>query len=168
MRIALTVLAVFAALMSSAKAQGTASGVAKDVARGSKTARLPVEALCAKLTLDEVKAIAGKAFERRTDMEKTFQVCKYGDSQEHAKMQVRYFTLGSSVMTAESWRKFIEVDAKGKVIERDGMLVSHLRRNKFGNDTVWFKDRQGRALELHANSGITEDQAVALAKAAMD
>ena len=59
-------------------------------------------------------------------------------------------------------------EAKGKVIERDGVLVSHLRRDRFGTDSIWFKDRQGRALELNVNSGITEDQAVALAKSAMD
>jgi hypothetical protein len=46
--------------------------------------------------------------------------------------------------------------------------VSHFRGKKFGTDSIWFKDRQGHALELNVNSGVTEDQAVALAKSAMD
>ena len=150
-----------------AHAQSVASGIAKDAARGSKTAQLSVDALCLKLTLDEVTAIVGKNFERRPDHEKVFHACTYGDSRE--KQQVRYFSLGNTMFKeAASWRKFVESDAKGKVIERDGVLVSHFRRNKFGTDSIWFKDRQGRALELNVNSGITEDQAVALAKAAMD
>ena len=40
---------------------------------------------------------------------------------------------------------------------------------KFGAlDEIWFKDRQGHELYLRVNSKISEDQAVALAKAAMD
>lgn len=167
MHIVLLALAILA-MFTPAHAQNAASRIAKDTASGSKTARLSVDALCAQLTLDEVTAILGKNFERKPDTEKLYQVCKYGDSKEKGKLQVRYFTLGSSILKEEGWRKFVESEGKGKVIERDGVLVSHFRRNKFGTDSIWFKDRQGRALELNVNSGITEDQAVALAKAAMD
>ena len=166
MYIVLLVLAIIATFTPPAHAQSAATGIAKDAARGSKTARLSVEALCAQLTLDEVTAIMGKNFERRPDTEQLFQECKYGDSKD--KQRVRYFSLGSSMLKEASWRKFVESEVKGKIIERDGVLVSHFRRNKFGTDSIWFKDRQGRALELNVNSGITEDQAVALAKAAMD
>ena len=151
-----------------AHAQSAATGIAKDATRGSKTARLSVDALCAQLTLDEVTAIMGKNFERRSDTEKLYQVCKYGDSKEKGKLKVRYFSLGNSKLKEASWRKFVESEGKGKVIERDGVLVSHFRRDKFSTDSIWFKDRQGHALELNVNSGVTEDQAVALAKAAMD
>ena len=151
-----------------AHAQSAATGIAKDAARGSKTARLSIDALCAKLTLAEVTAIMGRNFERRPDKDKFYQACTYGDSNEKGNRQVRYFSLGNSILKEAGWRKFVEVEAKGKVIERDGVLVSHFRRNKFGTDTIWFMDRQGRALELDVNSGVTEDQAVALAKAAMD
>ena len=161
-------LAIIAILTTPAHAQSTATGIAKDAARGSGTARLSVDALCAKLTLDEVTAIVGRNFERRPGTEQSRPVCKYGDGKEKRTMQVRYFSLGSSIFNEASWRKFVESDAKGKVIERDGVLVSHFRRNKFGTDSIWFTDRQGRALELNVNSGVTEDQAVALAKAAMD
>jgi hypothetical protein len=166
-QIVLLALAIIAT-STPAHAQGAATGIAKDAARGSKTARLSVDALCAKLTLAEVTAIMGKNFERKPDKEKLYQSCTYGDSKEKDTRQVRYFSLGNSIFHEASWRKFVESDVKGKIIERDGMLVSHLRRNKFGTDTIWFKDRQGRALELNVNSGVTEDQAVALAKAAMD
>jgi hypothetical protein len=168
MHIVLLALATAATLTPPAHAQSPATGVAKDAARGSKTARLSVGELCAKLTLDEVTAIVGRNFERRPDTEQSRQVCKYGDSKEKRAVQVRYFSLGSSIFNEASWRKFVESDAKGKVVERDGVLVSHFRRNKFGTDTIWFRDRQGHALELSVNSGVTEDQAVALAKAAMD
>jgi hypothetical protein len=168
MHIVLLALAIMATFTPPAHAQSAATGIAKDAARGLKTARLSVDALCAQLTLDEVTAIVGKNFERRPDTEKLYQVCKYGDSKEKGKLRVRYFSLGSSILKEASWRKFVESDAKGKIIERDGVLVSHFRRNKFGTDSIWFKDRQGHALELNVNSGITEDQAVALAKAAMD
>jgi len=151
-----------------AHAQSAATGVAREAASGSRTAPLSAEALCARLTLDEVTAIMGKNFERRRDTEKLYQVCKYGDSKEKGKLQVRYFTLGNSRLKEAGWRKFVESEGKGKVIERDGVLVSHFRRDKFGTDSIWFKDRQGHALELNVNSGVTEDQAVALAKAAMD
>lgn len=151
-----------------AHAQDAATGIAKDAARGSKTALLSVDALCAQLTLEEVIAIVGKNFTRRPDTEKLYQVCKYGDGKEKGKLQVRYFSLGSSRLKEAGWRKFVEVDAKGEVIERDGVLVSHFRGKKFGTDSIWFTDRQGHALELNVNSGVTEDQAVALAKAAMD
>ncbi len=167
MRILLLVLAIVATV-APAHAQDAATGIAKDAARGSKTALLSVDALCAQLTLDEVTAIMGKNFGRRPDTEQLYQVCKYGDSQEKSKLLVRYFSLGSSRLKEASWRKFVEVDAKGQVIERDGVLVSHFRGNKFGTDSIWFTDRQGHALELNVNSGVTEDQAVALAKAAMD
>lgn len=168
MHIVLLALAIVATLTPPAHAQSAAPGVAKDAARGSTTARLSGEALCAKLTLAEVTAIVGRNFERRPDTVQSRPVCKYGDSKEKGAMRVRYFSLGSSMLNEASWRKFVESDAKGKVVERDGVLVSRLRRNKFGTDTVWFRDRQGHALELNVNSGVTEDQAVALAKAAMD
>ena len=168
MHILLLAFAIIATFTPPAHAQSAATGIAKDAARGSKTARLSVDALCAQLTLDEVTAIVGKNFERRPDTEKLYQVCKYGDSKEQRKARVRYFSLGNSIFKEASWRKVVESDAKGKIIERDGVLVSHFRRNKFGTDSIWFKDRQGHALELVVNSGITEDQAVALAKAAMD
>ena len=166
MRITLLVLAIIATLTPPAYAQSVATGIAKDAARGSKTARLSVDALCAQLTLDEVTAIMGKNFERRPDTEKLFQECKYGDSKD--KQRVRYFSLGSSILKEASWRKMVESGGKGKVIERDGVLVGHSRGNRFGTDSIWFKDRQGHAMYLSVNSGITEDQAVALAKAAMD
>jgi len=149
-----------------AHAQSAARGIAKDAARGSKTARLSVDALCAQLTLAEVTAIMGRDFVRRPETEKLYQECKYGDSKD--KKRVRYFSLGSNILKEAGWRKFVESSGKGKVIERDGVLVSHLRKNKFGTDSIWFNDRKGHALELNVNSGITEDQAVALAKAAMD
>lgn len=148
-------------------AQSAATGIAKDVARGASTARLSVEELCAKLTIDKVTAIMGKNFERRMDSEKTFKECKYGDSKD--KQRVRYFSIGSSIMQEASWRKMVETGGKGKVTERDGVLVSHSKGNRFGPlDEIFFKDRQGHALYLRVNSKISEDQAVALAKAAMD
>ena len=167
MPIALLALAIIVAFTPPGHAQSAATGITKDAARGSKTARLSVDALCAQLTLKEVTAIVGKNFERRPDTEKLYLVCKYGDSKEKGKLRVRYFSLGNSILKEASFRKLV-AEAKGKIIERDGVLVSHFRRNKFGTDSIWFKDRQGHALELNVNSGITEDQAVALAKAAMD
>ncbi len=170
MRIILLVLASIATGALPAHAQGGAAGIEKDVARGSKTARLSVDALCAQLTLDEVTAIMGKNFARKRDTEKLYQECKYGDSKD--KQRVRYFSLGSSILKEDGWRKMVESGGKGKVIERDGVLVGHSRHSRgkgFGDlDDVWFKDRQGHALYLRANTKITEDQAVALAKAAMD
>ena len=128
---------------------------------------MSVDALCALLTLDEVTAIMGKNFERRPDSEQLFKECKYGDSQD--KQRVRYFSLGSSVVSEANWRKMVVSGGKGKVIERDGVLVGHARGDRFGAlDTIWFKDGRGRALYLQVNAKITEDQAVALAKAAMD
>lgn len=63
----------------------------------------------------------------------------------------------------------VESGGKGQVIERDGVLVGHHRGKVFGAlDDIWFKDRQGHALYLRINTKITEDQAVALAKAAMN
>ncbi len=170
MHVTLLVLAIIATFTPSAYAQSVATGIAKDAARGSKTARLSVDALCAQLTLDEVTAIMGKHFARRPDTEQLFQECKYGDSKD--KRRVRYFSLGSSIVKEASWRKMVESGGKGKVIERDGVLVGHSRHSRgkgFGDlDEIWFKDRQGHALYLRVNSKITEDQAVALAKAAMD
>jgi len=131
-------------------------------------AKLSVDALCTQLTLTEVTAIMGNNYARRPESEQMYQVCTYGDSTEKGKMKVRYFSFGSSRLQEAGWRKFVEVEAKGKVVERDGVLVSHFRKDKFGTDSVWFMDRQGHALELNVNSGVTEDQAVALAKAAMD
>ena len=161
--LALAIISTFAP----AHAQGAAAGIAKEVARGSKAAALSVEALCTRLTLDEVTAIMGRNFERRADTGTSYPACKYGDSRGSGKQQVRYFSLVSSRFEEAGWRRFV-AEAKGKVVERDGVLVSHFRRDKFGTDSIWFKDRQGRALELNVNSGITEDQAVALAKSAMD
>lgn len=165
--VALLFLALIATVIP-ALAQIAPTGIATGVARGSQAALLSVDALCAQLTLDEVTAIMGKNFERRPDTEQMYKVCKYGDGKEKGTLKVRYFTLGSSRLKAAGWRKFVEVEAKGRVIERDGVLVSRIRRNKFGTDSIWFEDRQGHALELNTNSGVTEDQAVALAKAAMD
>jgi len=166
MPIVMFALAIIATVTSSAHAQSAATGIAKDAARGSKT-RLSVDALCAQLTLDEVTAIMGKDFVRRPDTEQLFQECKYGDSKD--KQRVRYFSLGSSIVTEASWRKMVESGGKGKVTERDGVLVGHHRANGFGAlDDIWFKDRQGHALYLSVNTKITEDQAVALAKAAMN
>jgi len=169
-RIILLVLASIATVALPAHAQGGAAGLEEDVARGSKTARLSVAVLCAQLTLDEVTAIMGKNFARKQDTEKLYQECKYGDSKD--KQRVRYFSLGSSILKEDGWRKMVESGGKGKVIERDGVLVGHSRHSRgkgFGDlDDVWFKDRQGRALYLRVNTKITEDQAVALAKAAMD
>jgi hypothetical protein len=167
MRTAILLLATcFAA--TPALAEDAATGLGKDAARGMKKERLSVEALCAQLTLAEVTAIMGERYERRPEREKLYQRCEYGDGQEKGRLRVRYFSLASSRVSEAAWRKFVEVDAKGKVVERDGMLVSHLRRNRFGTDSVRFKDRQGHELELSVNSGVTEEQAVALAKAAMD
>ena len=165
MHIVLLALAIIATFTAPAHTQGAATGIAKDAARGSKTARLSVDALCAQLTLDEVTAIMGKNFERRPD--KLFLECKYGDSKD--KQRVRYFSLGGSIVNEASWRKMVESGGKGKVIERDGVLVGHHRGNVFGAlDDIWFKDRQGHALYLRVNAKITEDQAVALARAAMN
>ncbi len=154
--------------MALAHARSVATGIARDVAQGSKTARLSADALCAQLTLDEVTAIMDKNFERRPD--KLFQECKYGDRKD--KQRVRYFSLGSSILKEAGWRKMVESGGKGKVIERDGVLVGHSRHSRgkgFGDlDEIWFKDRQGHALYLRVNAKISEDQAVALAKAAMD
>ncbi len=170
MRMVLLVLASIATFTLPAHAQGGAAGIEKDVARGSKAARLSVDALCAQLTLDEVTAIMGKNFERKQDTEKLYQECKYGDSKD--KQRVRYFSLGSSILKEDGWRKMVESGGKGKVIERDGVLVGHSRHSRgkgFGDlDEVWLKDRHGHALYLRVNTKITEDQAVALARAAMD
>jgi hypothetical protein len=109
----------------------------------------------------------GKTFERRPETEQLFQECKYGDSKD--TQRVRYFSLGSSIVTEAGWRKMVESGGKGKVIERDGVLVGRHRGNVFGAlDEVWFKDRLGHTLYLQVNAKITEDQAVALAKAAMN
>ena len=160
--LAIAILSAFAP----AHVQSAATGVAKGAASGSRTVPLSVDALCARLTLDEVTAIMGKTFERRPHT--LYPGCKYGDSREKGKLPVRYFTLSNSRLKEASWRKFVQSQAKGKVVERDGVLVSHFRGDKFGTDSIWFRDRQGHALELNVNSGITEDQAVALAKSAMD
>jgi len=158
-------LVIVAMSIPSAHAQSAATGIANDAARGSKAGRLSVDALCAQLTLDEVTAIMGREFERRPDGEQLFRECRYGDSKD--KQRVRYFSLGSNILTEASWRKVVESDGKGKVTERDGVLVGDYRGNGFGAlDDIWFKDRQGHALYLRVNAKITEDQAVALAKAA--
>ncbi|MBU0483889.1 MAG: hypothetical protein KKB30_05180 [Proteobacteria bacterium] len=162
--ITLIIIATFITLHT----QGMAAGTKKDAGHGSKTTGLTTDELCAQLTLDEVNTIMGKKFERRLDTEKLYQGCTYGDSTEKGRLQVSYFSLGNSRLQKESFRKFVESEAKGKIVERDGLLVSHFRRNNFGTDSIWFEDRQGHALELNVNSGISEDQAVALVKAAMD
>jgi hypothetical protein len=167
MQMALLVSAVLATA-APAPEPGAATSIAKEVQRGSKNLRLSLEALCARLTLAEVVAVMGEGYQRRPEREKLSQACTYGDGKEKGKLPVRSFSLESSRMTEAGWRKFVEVTARGKVVERDGVLVSHLRRDRFGTDSVWFKDRQGHALELNVNAGVTEDQAVALAKAAMD
>jgi hypothetical protein len=168
MHIALLVVAISAASTPPAHAQGVGTGMARDAARGSKTARLSADALCAQLTLDEVTAVMGKNFERRPD--KVFLECKYGDSKDTER--VRFFSLGSSILKEAGWREMVESGGKGKVTERDGVLVGHSRPSRgkgFGAlDEIWFKDGQGHALYLRVNAKISEDQAVALAKAAMD
>lgn len=167
MHIVLLALAIIATFTGPARPQGAATGIAKDAARGSKTARLSVDALCAQLTLDEVTAIMGKDFERRPDGEQSFQECKYGDGKD--RQRVRYFSLGSSIVNAASWRKMVESGGKGTVTDRDGVLVGHSRGTVFGAlDEIRFTDRQGHALYLRVNAKITEDQAVALAKASMN
>ena len=110
MHIVILALAIIATFTPPAHAQSAATGIAKDAARGSKTARLSVDALCAKLTLAEVTAIMGKNFERRPDKDKFYQACTYGDSKEKRKPQVRYFSLGNSIFKEASWRKFVESD----------------------------------------------------------
>jgi hypothetical protein len=169
-RFALLIVSIFVASTLPVHAQNVAGGVAKDAARGSRIPRPTADALCAQLSLDEVTAIVGKNFERIQDKapDKANQACKYGDRTEKSTLPVRYFSLRSSLFKDETFRKFVETGAKGKVVERDGVLVSHFRGNKFGADSIWFRDRRGQALELSVNSGISEDQAVALAKAAMD
>jgi formylglycine-generating enzyme required for sulfatase activity len=155
------------AIIVTAPAHGAATAIGQDAARRAQPPRLSVDALCAQLTLAEVAAIMGKNFVRRPDTEELFKECKYGDSQD--KQKVRYFSLGSQTMTEASWRKSVESGGKGKVTARDGVLVSDRRGRGFGAlDEVWFTDRQGRALYLRVNAKITEDQAVALAKAAMN
>ena len=166
-QVILLALAIIATFTAPVLAQGAASGIANDAAHGSKTARLSVDALCAQLTLDEVTAIMGKDFERRPESEQLFQECKYGDSKD--KQRVRYFSLGSSIVNEASWRKMVESGGKGRVTERDGVLVGHSRGDVFGAlDDIWFKARQRNALYLRVNAKITEDQAVALAKASMN
>ena len=86
-------------------------------------------------------------------------------------MTVRYFSLGSYALGRKeaSWRKEIEGNGKGTVTERDGVLVGDRQGNGFGAlDTLWFKDRSGHPLYLTVNAGVTEDQAVALAKAVLN
>jgi len=166
MRIVALAIAFLLSPPAPAHAQSPAPDTAKAAARGARTAPLSIDALCAKLTLDEVTAIVGRNFERRPTP--LYPGCRYADGKEKGKLQVRHFTLGNSRLKEAGWRKFVESAGKGKVVERDGVLVSHFRGDKFGTDSIWFKDRQGHALELSVNSGITEDQAVALAKSAMD
>jgi hypothetical protein len=163
----LAALALFAAVVT-APDPAPAAAHAKDLQDGAKNAPLPVEALCARLTPAEVAAILGPRWVRRPEKDLPAQVCAYADAKEKGPMPVRSFSLGTSRLTEAGWRKFVEVQAKGKVVERDGVLVSHFRRDKFGTDVVWFKDRQGNALELSVNSGVTEAQAVALARSALD
>ena len=165
MHIAILALFLTLASVTSVPAQSSATSIGKDATRGSKSARLSADALCAQLTLDEVTAIVGKNFARKPD--KLLLECKYGDTKD--KQQVRYFSLGSSVLQEANWRKLMESGGKGKVTERDGVLVSHSRGNRFGPlDEILFKDRRGHALYLRVNSKISEDQAVALAQAAKD
>jgi hypothetical protein len=158
----------FLSAAPSTRAEDAATSLAKEAAAGPKTPPLSIEALCARLTPDEVAGIVGKKFVRRPEKDQPSLVCAYGDGTEKGAMPVRTFSLANSRLQEAAWRRFVEVQAKGKVVERDGVLVSHLRRDRFGTDSVWFRDRQGRALELQVNSGVTEAQAVALARAAMD
>jgi len=112
MHIALRVLAIIATLAPPAYAQSVATGIARDAAQGSKTARLSVDTLCAQLTLDEVTAIMGENFARRPDTEQLFRECKYGDSKD--KQRVRFFSLGSNILKEASWRKMFESGGKAR------------------------------------------------------
>ncbi len=149
-------------------AQDTAKSIAKDVMTAKRMPPLSIEALCARLTVEEVAAVVGAHFQRKVEEGKLYQGCAYADSKEKGKLGIRYFRLVNSHLGEAGFRRLIEKDAKGKVVTRDGMLVSHDRKDRFRNDTIWFKDGQGRALELIVNSGVSEDQAVALAKAALN
>jgi len=161
-------LAIMLAVAASAQAETTASRIAKETAHGPKSARLSIAALCAQLTLDEVSAIVGQQFVRQPEKEKLYSACSYGDSNESGAIKTRYFSLANSALQETAWRHFVEAEAKGKVVVREGLLISHLRHDKFATDSLWFQDRQGHALELSVNAGVSEDQAVALAKAALD
>lgn len=113
----------------------------------------------------------GKHFQRREKGEELFQECKYGDSNEKGSMPVRYFSVGSYFFKSKeaAWRKEIEGNGKGRVTERDGLLIGDRQGNGFGAlDTIRFSDRAGHPLYLTVNAGVTENQAVALAKAALN
>jgi hypothetical protein len=161
-------LAILLVLAVSAQAETTAHRIAKETTPGHKLPRLSIAALCAQLTQDEVSTVVGQHFVRQPEKEKLSSACSYGDRKETGALKTRYFSLANSILSATAWRHFIEAEADGKVVIRDGLLISHLRRDKFATDSVWFQDRQGHALELSVNAGISEEQAVALAKAALD
>ncbi len=149
-------------------AQDAAKAVAKEVLNPKRVPPLSIEALCTRLTLDEVKAVLGAAYVRKPEKDALFGSCTYGDGSEKSAMPIRYFKLSNSKVDDAGFRRIVEGVGRGKVVERDGVLVSHLRRNKFGTDTVWFMDREGRALELAVNAGVSEDQAVSLVKLALN
>lgn len=171
MRIAHTIALVFVAGSSAVFAQSAPTDIAKPAVRAGNVARPTVDQLCAKLTLEKVQAVMGKNFQRREQGEALYRECKYGDSKEKGSMPVRYFSLGSYSFASKEagWRKEIEGNGKGKVTTRDGVLVGDRRGDGFNTfDTIWFKDRSGQPLYITVNKGVSEDQAVALAKAAMN
>jgi len=167
----LAIILFAAAFSSAAFAQSATADSSKAPIRASSAYRLSVAQLCAKLSLEKVQKIMGKHYQRREKGEELFQECKYGDGKEKSSMTVRYFSLGSYALGKKdaSWRKEIEGKGKGKVTERDGVLVGDRQGNGFGPlDTLWFKDKSGHPLYLTVNTGVTEDQALALAKAALN
>lgn len=168
MRFALLLFAVGVACTPLAHAQDAAKALAKEAMTSKRLPPLSIEALCARLTQDEVAAVVGAHFQRKPEKDALFRGCTYADSKEKGSVPVRYFRLVNSHVSEAGFRRTVEEVSKGKVISRDGVLVSHIRRNKFATDTVWVRDGQGRALELSVNSGVSEDQAVALAKAALN
>jgi len=151
-------------------AQDAAKTFATEATKPKRLAPLSIDAPGARLTQDEVTAVLGAHFQRKPEKDAVFKGCTYADSREKGAMPVRYFRLVNSPLTEDSFRRTVEEFSrgKGKLVERDGVLVTRFRNNKFGTDIVWLMDKQGRALELSVNSGVTEDQAVSLAKAALN
>lgn len=95
MRIVLLAFMIIAALPA-VYGQTPAGSIAKKIERGTKAPLLSIDALCAKLTPEQVTAIMGSNFVRMPDRDKPLQRCTYGDSKEKGAMGIRYFGLGSS------------------------------------------------------------------------